>query len=127
MTTNGWTPDELTRIGGATELKLASYRKDGTLRRYITMWTVAVGTSIYVRSAYGTDNPWFRRAVAAGRGRIRAGGVERDVEFTRLTADDPTHADIDAAYHAKYDHYGARLVNTVTGADAPNTTLQVDP
>ncbi|MFI6681608.1 DUF2255 family protein, partial [Kribbella sp. NPDC050470] len=125
MTQNGWTPDELTRIGGATELKLASYRKDGTLRRYITMWTVAVGTSIYVRSAYGTDNPWFRRAVAAGRGRIRAGGVERDVDFTRLTADDPLHTDIDTAYHTKYDRYGARLVATVTGDQATHTTIRL--
>jgi hypothetical protein len=126
MSINGWTTDDLRRIGGSTELRLASSRKDGTLRRYIIMWTVAAGDSVYVRSAHGPDNPWFRRAVASGHGRIRAGGVERDIDFVRLAADDPAHTDIDAAYHAKYDHYG-RLVDTVTGASASHTTLRLDP
>ena len=29
---NGWTPDELRRIGSAEELRIASRRPDGTLR-----------------------------------------------------------------------------------------------
>jgi hypothetical protein len=110
MSSNGWTTDDLRRIGGSTELRLASYRRDGTLRRYIVMWTVAAGDSVYVRSAHGPDNPWFRR----------------DVDFVRLAADDPMHTDVDAAYHAKYDRYG-RLVDTVTGASASHTTLRLDP
>src|SRR3712207_8294259 len=58
-----WTPDELSRIGGAEELQIASLRPDGTLRRYVTIWVVRVGDDLYVRSAYGKDNPWFRRAM----------------------------------------------------------------
>src|SRR5687767_13098892 len=100
MSTNGWTTDDLRRIGCATELQVASYRPDGTLRPYVTIWTVTTGDRVYVRSAYGADNPWFRRALAGGRGRIRAGGVERDVEFVRPDAGDPVHRDVDAAYHA---------------------------
>jgi Uncharacterized protein conserved in bacteria (DUF2255) len=41
-------------------------------------WTVRVGEDLYVRSAYGTGNPWFRRATATGSGRIRAASLERD-------------------------------------------------
>lgn len=52
-----WTSDELTRIGGAEELQLASTRPDGTLRPYVTMWVVRAGDELYVRSAYGPDNP----------------------------------------------------------------------
>ncbi len=127
MSTTTWTADELRRIGGATELRIAPYRPDGSLRPYITIWTVAVGDALYVRSAYGPDNGWFRRAITAGSGRIRAGGVERDVEFTHLDSDDAAHADIDAAYHAKYDQYGQSIVGTVTGEHSTRTTLRADP
>jgi len=127
MSTQDWATDELRRIGDATELQVASYRPDGTVRPYVTIWTVATGDRIYVRSAYGVDNPWFRRAVASGRGRIRAGGVERDVDFVRLAASDPAQADVDATYHAKYDRYGPDIVGTVTGDDATHTTLRLTP
>jgi hypothetical protein len=127
MSTNGWTTDDLGRIGGATELQIASYRPDGTLRPYVTIWTVTTGGGVYVRSAYGAGNPWFRRALAGGRGRIRAGGVERDVEFVRPDAGDRVHGDVDAAYHAKYDRYGPAIVGSVTGDDAARTTLRLDP
>ena len=97
MTT--WTDEELRRIGEAEELQLASARPDGTLRPYVTIWVVRAGDELYVRSAYGSTNPWFRRAQAAGAGRIRAGGLECDVACTQAQPD--AHAGIDAAYHAK--------------------------
>lgn len=49
--------EDLERIGGAEELQLASRRPDGTLRPYVTMWVVLSGGNLYVRSAYGPDNP----------------------------------------------------------------------
>lgn len=70
MTT--WTPDELITIGGAEELQIASMRPDGTLRRYVRIWVVRVRDDLYVRSAYGPNNPWYRRAKTSGVGRIRA-------------------------------------------------------
>ena len=73
---SGWNEEELRRIGDATELQLASVRPDDTLRPCVTMWVVRAGDDLYVRFAYGPDNPWFRRAKASGTGRIRAGGVE---------------------------------------------------
>ena len=76
-----WTSEELERLGRTQELHLATRRRDGGLSRYVTMWVVRVGDNLYVRSAYGPDNPWYRRARTAGEGRVRAGGVERDVTF----------------------------------------------
>ncbi|GAA3880455.1 DUF2255 family protein [Leifsonia kafniensis] len=127
-----WTPDELTRIGRAEELQVASRRTDGTLRPFVTIWVVRVGDDICVRSAYGPGNPWFVRAQASGTGRIRAGGVERDVAFVTLNAradaaDADAHAAIDAAYHAKYDRYGPTIVNTVVGPLVTATTLRLIP
>ena len=78
---SAWTPDELRRLGDAVQLRLASRRPDGSLRRFVTIWAVRAADAIYVRSAYGYDNPWFQRALRSGEGRIRAGGVERDVTF----------------------------------------------
>lgn len=120
-----WSAEELRRIGGATELEIASERPDGTMRPYVTIWVVHAEGALYVRSAYGTDNPWFRRARVAGGGRIRAGGIERDVTFSEPGAD--VHPAIDAAYHAKYDRYGPEIVGTVVGERAALGTLRLEP
>jgi len=123
----GWTADELTRMGDATELQIASRRSDGSVRPFMTIWVVRAGDDLYVRSAYGTDNPWFRRAKTSGEGRVRAGGVERDVTFAAPAADADVHADIDAAYRAKYDRYGQQIVGTVVGPHAAPGTLRLIP
>jgi hypothetical protein len=120
-----WTLDELTQLGAAEELQIASRRPDGTLRPSVTIWVVRVGNDVFVRSAYGASNPWFVRAKNSGSGRIRAGSLEEDVLFTDAEAS--ASSEIDAAYHAKYDRYGPRIVNTVVGPDAFRTTLRVVP
>lgn len=63
-----WPRDQFERIGGSEELQLASRRADGSLRPYVAMWVVRAGADLYVRSAYGPDNPWYRRAAASGGG-----------------------------------------------------------
>ena len=120
-----WTIDELTRLGRADELGIASRRPDGSLRPFVTIWFVRLGDDIFVRSAYGHDNPWFQRALASREGRIRAGGVERDVAFEDPGAD--VDEDLPAAYHAKYDRYGPRLVGTVVSPEAARSTLKLVP
>jgi hypothetical protein len=127
MTT--WTDQELSRIGEAQELQLASARSDGSLRPYVTMWVVRAGDDLYVRSAYGPTNPWYRRARASGVGRIRAGGVEHDVTFAEAEAGAGAgeHAAIDTAYHTKYDRYGPTIVDTIVGPQAQAVTIRLVP
>jgi hypothetical protein len=120
-----WRSDELGRIGAAEELQLASLQRDGTPRPYVRMWVVRAGDDLYVRSAYGPNNPWFRRAKVSGAGRIRAGGLERDVTFAEPVPG--VHAAIDAAYHSKYDRYGPRIVGSVVGPDAEAVTIKLVP
>ena len=55
------------------------------------------------------------------RRRIRGGGLEADVTFAEAMAD--ARADIDAAYHAKYDRYGLTIVGHVTDAEAVTIRL----
>ncbi|MDX6585172.1 MAG: hypothetical protein QOI10_4356 [Solirubrobacterales bacterium] len=121
----GWNDTELRAIGEATELEITSRREDGTLRPFVTIWGVHVGDDLYIRSAHGADNPWFRRATASGTGRVRAGGVERDVTFQK--PDPGAHSGIDAAYHTKYDRYGPRIVGSVVGDHAVEATLRLAP
>lgn len=119
-----WTADELEGIGNAEELQLASRRPDGSLRPFVTIWVARAGDDVFVRSAYGYSNPWFQRALKAGQGRIRAGGVERDVTFEPHPEAD---AAIDASFHAKYDRFGRAMVGTVVSAEAVRATLRVQP
>lgn len=120
-----WDSELLERIGSADELQIASRRGDGSLRPYVTIWAVAVGGELFVRAAYGPETGWYRRALAAGIGRIRAGGVEVDVTFENASAAD--HAAIDAEYHRKYDRFGARYVNPVVGEGVSGLTVRVTP
>ena len=103
---SGWSPDELDRMGSSEEFEVASRRPDGSLSPYVTIWGVRAGDDLYIRSAYGPENGWYRRAKTRGAGRVRAGGVERDVRFAEPSGD--VHAAIDVAYHAKYDRYGPK-------------------
>jgi hypothetical protein len=120
-----WSNEELDRIGQAEELQIASSRPDGTMRPYVTIWVVRASDELYVRSAYGPTNPWFVRAKASGSGRIRAGGLERDVTFAE--PDPGVRVAIDEAYHAKYDRYGPAMVGTVVSSDAGDATIRLLP
>jgi hypothetical protein len=120
-----WTDEELTHFGEADEIRLTTERPDGSLRKYVRIWIVRVGGDLYVRSAYGPDNTWFRRAKAGGIGRIRAAKLERAVTFAG--ADPTAHADIDAAYRKKYGHYPPKIVETVVGPELEAVTIRLLP
>lgn len=122
---SGWTQDDLALIDAQDEIQVTSRRGDGSLRPFVTIWIVRAGDHLYVRSAYGPDNGWYRRARTAGTGRIRAGGIERDVAFEEPEPD--VDQALHDAYHAKYDRYGPGNVRTVTSAGAARTTLRVAP
>ena len=120
-----WTSDELTRIGAADELQLASRRRDGTLRTPVTIWVVRLGDDLYVRSVNGRGAAWFRSTQVRHEGRIRAGGVEMDVTFA--DADRALADQLDAAYRTKYRRYAARIVDSVVSPQARAATLKLVP
>jgi hypothetical protein len=124
MTT--WTSDELNKIGNAEELQIASLQRDGTLRNPVTIWVVRVGDDLYVRPVYGRTSAWFRGTQARHEGRIRAGGVDKDVTFVEES--DPNINDqIDAAYRTKYRRYAASIINTVVSSEARSATIKLVP
>jgi hypothetical protein len=121
---SAWTNDELDKIGAADELDLASVRRDGTLRKPVTMWVVRRGDDLYVRSVNGRGSSWFRGAQTHHDAHIQAGGVDKDVS---LVETNDVNDDLDAAYRTKYRRYAASIVDAITSQTARAATLKLVP
>ena len=121
-----WTSDELKKVETAEELKIASLRRDGTLRKPVIIWVVRVGDELYVRSVNGRTSAWFRGVESRHEGQIRAGGVVKDVTF--VEEPDPTvNEQIDAAYRTKYRRYAESIINHINGSEARAATIKLVP
>jgi hypothetical protein len=121
-----WTSDELTKIGTAEELEIASLRGDGTLRKAVTIWVVRLDDDLYVRSVNGRTGVWFRGMQVRHEGHIQAGGVDKDVSFVEVP-DASINDQIDEAYRTKYRRYGERIVGTIVSSGARAATIKLVP
>jgi hypothetical protein len=119
-----WTTDEVDRVGAAEELDLASVRREGTLRRPVTMWVVRDGDDLYVRSVKGRGSSWFRGAQNRHEAHIRAGDVERDVTLVETNDVDD---ELDTAYHTKYGRRYPSIVPSIVAPEARAATLKLVP
>ena len=119
-----WTSDELDKIAAAEELEIASLRRDGTLRKPVTIWVVPHDDDLYVRSVNGRGGSWFHGAQSRHEAYVHAGGVDKDV---RLVETDDFSDEIDAAYRTKYRRYPASIVDSVLTPEARAATLRLVP
>jgi len=123
-----WTREQLHTVDVTDEVQVTSLGADGTQRRAVTIWAVQVADAVYIRSARGPQRGWFTYARTSGTGWFSAGPVERAVTFEVVDPQEAAlHAQLDAAYHAKYDPYGPRIVGSVVGPVAAQATLRVTP
>jgi hypothetical protein len=106
-------------------VQITSRRHDGTLRNPVTVWVVRDGDSLYLRSVKGPAGAWFRGAEESHEGRIRAGGVEKDVTFVDASHD--VDDKVDAAYRAKYQRYAGSILNSVLTPQARSATFNLVP
>jgi hypothetical protein len=120
-----WTSSELDKIGNAEELEIASLRRDGKLRKRVTIWVVRLGDDLYIRSVNGRTSAWFRGTQERHEGRIWAGGVEKQVTFE--DADPNLNDQIDAAYRAKYRRYAGRILNSALTSEARAAMIKLVP
>lgn len=123
MTT--WTSDELSTIGAAEELQIASQRHDDTLRNPVIIWVVRHGDDLYVRSVNGRSAAWFRGSQERHAGRIWVNGAARDVTFVDVA--DDVNDQIDAAYRSKYRRYAASIISSITSPAARAATIKLVP
>lgn len=119
-----WTPDELERLATAEEVRVASARADGSLRRPVIVWMVRSGNDVYVRSVRGRDGSWFRGVQDRHVGQVDTRGLVKDVTFVEV--DGPAE-ELDAAYRAKYRRYAGPVLDSVLTPQARAATLRVDP
>jgi hypothetical protein len=84
-----------------------------------------VDDDLFVRSVNGRSSDWFRGTQRRHEGRIRAGGVEKDVAF--VEADTDLEARIDDAFREKYGRYARGVVATTLTPLARSATLQLVP
>ena len=120
-----WTSEELSKIEAADELEIESLRGDGRLRGPTTIWVVRLGDDLYVRSVNGRTAAWFRATQDRHEGRIRAGGVEKDVTFVEAHGD--VEGRIDDAYREKYRRYAKNIVDSTLTPDARSAALKLMP
>jgi hypothetical protein len=121
-----WTSDELDKIGKAEALQISSLRREGTLRKPVTIWVVGVGENLYVRSYRGHAGAWYRSVQVRREGQIQAGGVTKDVTFVDET-DSEINDRIDAAYQNKYGNFSAQYVDPMLAPAARSTTIKIVP
>ena len=122
---SAWDNEALAKIAAAEEVRIASVRPDGTLRKPVTVWVVRHGDDLYVRSVRGRSGHWFRGTQERHEGRIRAGAVQQDVTFVDAARD--IDDEIDAAYRAKYRRYAGSILNSVLTPEARSSTTKIEP
>ena len=122
---NAWTTNELKKIAAAEELEIASLRRDGTLRKPVTIWVIRYGDDLYVRSGYGRTSNWFRGTQDRREGHISAGRVDKDVTFVEET-DPGINDQIDAAYRTKYRRHPS-YVKPIVSPEARAATIKLVP
>jgi hypothetical protein len=118
----GWSTDELNRVGGASELQVASMRSDGSLRRPLPIWVVRVDDDLYVRSWRGPAGQWYRDAASRHQAHIWGGGVDRDVALVDSGAE--VDDAVDEAYRSKYGRHSS-YVQPMVSEPARSTTLRL--
>ena len=121
-----WTSDELDRLGGARELRIAGRRADGSLRKPVIIWAVRVDDDLYVRSVRGPSGGWFKGVLERHEGWIDSGGVTKDVVVEEVDPADPVNDRMDAAYGDEYGA-GSSSVRAIVADAARSTTLKVSP
>ena len=94
----------------------------------MTIWVVRLGDDLYVRSVNGRTGAWFRGMLrlTPSQGRIRAGGVEKDVTFVDA-ATPPSMIRSTPPTAPSTAVYAASIVNPIISPEARSATIKLVP
>ena len=120
------TDDDLTEFLRVTDVvRVVTTTRDG--RTIATpIWAVDVDGTSFIRSEYGHDAKWFRRATKNPGVGFETPSGTRAVELEAIDESDPLEAAVDAALRAKYGHRRGSLAAMLTPL-AHGTTQRVVP
>lgn len=120
-----WPKGELHPIAEADDLHIAPFRDDGKTYGTLTwIWSVSVDDALYVRAYNGPHSRWYQAALRQKAGRIRAGGLTKEVAFEPV-ADEKLNDRIDHAYRAKYRD--SPYLKPMIGTQARSATIRITP
>lgn len=98
---NGWSKEDLQKIGKADDLHISPFREDGATYGTPTwIWSVVVDDCPYVRGYNGQQSRWYQAAIKQKAGRITTAGMTREVLFEAVQG--AVNDRIDDAYREKY-------------------------
>ena len=120
------TDDDLTEFLRVTDVvRIVTTTRDG--RTISTpIWAVDIDGVSFIRSEYGHDAKWFRRATTNPGVGFETPSGTRAVELEAIDGADPLEAAVDAALRAKYGHRRGSLAAMLTPL-AHGTTQRVVP
>ena len=122
---NVWNGNDARAITAPQEIQVVTTREDGSRRRPTTIWIVADGDRVFIRSTNGRSAAWFRGAIAARTGQVIARGTAHEVSFTETT-DEADLVAVDGAYRSKYGSYRS-IVDHLIGPGPRAATLEIHP
>jgi hypothetical protein len=110
-----WPAGALAKSGATDKIEISTRRRDGSLRPFVPIWTVAIGDA------------WYQYPIQHHAGAIRAAGQPADVTFTPVGQQPDLNKTIDDAYRSKYAQYGDAYRQSMLADQAVATTLQLTP
>ena len=111
-------------VGHTSIVQIATELRAGG-ERVTPIWGVVVDGVPYIRSAYGPDSRWYRRAQRTSRAALIDGDSRHPVAVENLD-DEAINSEVDRAYEAKYAGAGASLGEIVSD-EARRYTMRLQP
>lgn len=117
------TTEEIQLIAAENDFHIAPFRADGKTYGTLTwIWSVEVDGELFVRAYNGTNSRWYQSALSQKAGKIKAAGIEKDVEFEPIKGKE-INAKIDEAYKEKYS--SSSYLGSMISDRAKAATVQV--
>ena len=115
--------EEIKTIAAENDFHIAPFRADGKTYGTLTwIWSVEVEGELFVRAYNGTNSRWYQSGLSQKAGKIKAAGIEKDVEFEPIKGEE-INDKIDEAYRAKYS--SSPYLGSMISDRAKAATVQV--
>lgn len=119
-----WSTEELQKIAQTDDLHISPFRDDGATYGTPTwIWSVVVGSDLYVRAYNGQSSRWYQAAMGQKAGRISAAGMTKAVAFEPI--DGSINDRIDEAYRLKYQN--SEYLSPMISNGARSATVKIVP
>jgi hypothetical protein len=117
--------ETVARLGQAEEIELETRAAASAPTRRTTMWIVADGSNLYVRSVRGPQGKWYQRVQRNPAATLHGAGQTLAVRLAPVT-DTAEIERVSAAYRRKYTADASSVRAMLAPATLP-TTMRVMP